>query len=46
MSLKPYKQASSTVIVLSEHYNKNIPHSFNRKEIKDHREDGILLEIH
>ncbi|CAI2171725.1 17214_t:CDS:1 [Funneliformis geosporum] len=35
--------ASSTVIALSEIFNKNIPFSFNRKEIKDHGEGGNII---
>ncbi|RIB20356.1 orotate phosphoribosyltransferase [Gigaspora rosea] len=35
--------ASSTVIALSEHYKKDVPYSFNRKEIKDHGEGGNIV---
>ncbi|CAG8511361.1 10803_t:CDS:1 [Funneliformis caledonium] len=35
--------ATSTVIALSEIFNKNIPCSFNRKEIKDHGEGGNII---
>ncbi|CAG8457996.1 18270_t:CDS:1 [Cetraspora pellucida] len=35
--------ASSTVIALSEQYNKDVPYSFNRKEIKDHGEGGNIV---
>ncbi|CAG8636219.1 24388_t:CDS:1 [Dentiscutata erythropus] len=35
--------ASSTVIALSEHYNKDVPYSFNRKEIKDHGDGGSIV---
>ncbi|CAG8560240.1 6876_t:CDS:2 [Diversispora eburnea] len=34
---------SSTVIALSEKYHKDIPYSFNRKEIKDHGEGGNIV---
>ncbi|CAB4474877.1 orotate phosphoribosyl transferase [Rhizophagus irregularis] len=34
---------SSTVIALSDVFKKNIPYSFNRKEIKDHGEGGNIV---
>ncbi|WWP01467.1 MAG: orotate phosphoribosyltransferase [Candidatus Dasytiphilus stammeri] len=34
---------TATTIALSEHYNKNVLCCFNRKEIKDHGEGGIIL---
>src|SRR6266542_1370089 len=42
-SYKGIPLAASTVIALSETYNKNIPYSFNRKEIKDHGEGGNII---
>jgi orotate phosphoribosyltransferase len=35
--------ASSTVIALAEHHQRDIPYTFNRKEIKDHGEGGQLI---
>ncbi|CAG8675174.1 1622_t:CDS:1, partial [Racocetra fulgida] len=35
--------ASSTVIALSENHKKDVPYSFNRKEIKDHGEGGKIV---
>lgn len=35
--------ASSTVIALSEHHQRDIPYVFNRKEAKDHGEGGQLV---
>ncbi|CAG8804956.1 22983_t:CDS:1, partial [Racocetra persica] len=35
--------ASSTVIALFKHYDKDVPYSFNRKEIKDHGEGGNIV---
>ncbi|RIA92027.1 orotate phosphoribosyltransferase [Glomus cerebriforme] len=34
---------SSTVIALLETFNKDVPYSFNRKEIKDHGEGGNIV---
>ncbi len=34
---------TATAIALSEHYNLDIPFSFNRKEVKDHGEGGQLV---
>ncbi|CAH1759568.1 12774_t:CDS:1 [Entrophospora sp. SA101] len=34
---------SSTAIALSTNYNKDVPYSFNRKEIKDHGEGGNIV---
>ncbi|CAG8548080.1 5497_t:CDS:1 [Acaulospora colombiana] len=35
--------SSSTVIALAEKCNKDVPYSFNRKEIKDHGEGGKIV---
>ncbi len=35
--------ASSTAIALAEHYQRNVPFSFNRKEAKDHGEGGNIV---
>lgn len=35
--------ASSTVIALAEHHQRDVPYTFNRKEIKDHGEGGQLI---
>ena len=35
--------ASSTVIALANYYQRDIPYAFNRKEIKDHGEGGLLI---
>ncbi|OQW93124.1 MAG: orotate phosphoribosyltransferase [Beggiatoa sp. IS2] len=34
---------ATTAIALAEHYQRDIPYSFNRKEIKDHGEGGIIV---
>lgn len=34
---------SSTVIALANHYQRDVPYTFNRKEIKDHGEGGLLI---
>jgi len=34
---------SATAIALASHYSKNVPYSFNRKEVKDHGEGGHLV---
>ncbi|CAG8521148.1 13826_t:CDS:1 [Acaulospora morrowiae] len=35
--------SSSTVIALAKEYNKDVPYSFNRKEVKDHGEGGNIV---
>ena len=35
--------ASSTVIALANYHQRDVPYSFNRKEIKDHGEGGLLI---
>lgn len=35
--------ASTCAIALSEHYSRNVPYCFNRKEAKDHGEGGNLV---
>jgi len=35
--------ASTTVIALAEHHQRDIPYVFNRKEVKDHGEGGQLV---
>lgn len=35
--------ASTTVVALADHHNRDIPYVFNRKEIKDHGEGGQLV---
>lgn len=35
--------ATATTIAFAEHFNKNIPYCFNRKEVKDHGEGGNLI---
>lgn len=35
--------ASSTVIALADHYQRDVPYVFNRKEVKDHGEGGQLV---
>jgi len=34
---------ATTAIALAEHYQRDIPYSFNRKELKDHGEGGIIV---
>lgn len=34
---------TATAIALAEHYQRDIPYSFNRKEIKDHGEGGVIV---
>lgn len=35
--------ASATAISLYHHYQKDVPYCFNRKEVKDHGEGGLLV---
>jgi len=35
--------ASTTVVALAEHHQRDIPYIFNRKEVKDHGEGGQLV---
>ncbi|GAB4299169.1 MAG: orotate phosphoribosyltransferase [Methylophaga sp.] len=35
--------ASTTVVALADHHNRDVPYAFNRKEIKDHGEGGQLV---
>jgi orotate phosphoribosyltransferase len=35
--------AAATAVALSEHHNRNVPYSFNRKEAKDHGEGGNIV---
>lgn len=35
--------ASATAIALAEHFNHDVPCSFNRKEVKDHGEGGLTF---
>lgn len=35
--------ASSATIALAEHYRRDVPYVFNRKELKDHGEGGLLI---
>jgi len=35
--------ASATVIALAEHHDRDVPYCFNRKEVKDHGEGGMIL---
>jgi len=35
--------ASVTAVALAEHFNRDVPVAFNRKEIKDHGEGGVLM---
>jgi orotate phosphoribosyltransferase len=35
--------ASATSIALSEHFSKDVPYCFNRKEAKDHGEGGTIV---
>ncbi|WP_427982203.1 orotate phosphoribosyltransferase [Agarivorans sp.] len=35
--------ATTTVVALDEHYGKDVPYCFNRKEAKDHGEGGNLV---
>lgn len=35
--------ATTTAVALAEHYNKDLPYCFNRKEKKDHGEGGSLV---
>src|SRR5690554_1884661 len=35
--------ASTTVVALADHHNRDVPYVFNRKEIKDHGEGGQLV---
>lgn len=35
--------ASSATIALAEHYQRDVPYVFNRKELKDHGEGGLLI---
>jgi len=35
--------AAATSIALNDSFNKNIPYSFNRKEVKDHGEGGSIV---
>jgi orotate phosphoribosyltransferase len=35
--------ATSLVIALSEHYGRNVPYAYNRKEAKDHGEGGTVV---
>ena len=34
---------SATVVALAEHYGRDVPFSFNRKEVKDHGEGGVIV---
>ncbi|NOX44054.1 MAG: orotate phosphoribosyltransferase [Gammaproteobacteria bacterium] len=35
--------ASATSIALAEHHQKDVPYSFDRKEVKDHGEGGLIV---
>jgi orotate phosphoribosyltransferase len=35
--------ASTTVVALADHYQRDVPYIFNRKEVKDHGEGGQLV---
>lgn len=35
--------ASATAIALADHHDRNIPYAFNRKEVKDHGEGGVIV---
>jgi orotate phosphoribosyltransferase len=35
--------ASTTVVALADHYQRDVPYVFNRKEVKDHGEGGQLV---
>ena len=35
--------AAATAVALSEHHGRNVPYSFNRKEVKDHGEGGNIV---
>jgi orotate phosphoribosyltransferase len=35
--------AATTAIALADHYHKDLPYSYNRKEVKDHGEGGTLV---
>ncbi|HHA19186.1 MAG TPA: orotate phosphoribosyltransferase, partial [Methylophaga sp.] len=35
--------ASTTVIALADHHQRDVPYIFNRKEVKDHGEGGQLV---
>ncbi len=34
---------ATTAVALADHYQRDIPYTFNRKEIKDHGEGGLLV---
>ncbi len=35
--------ASTAVIALADHYDRDLPYAFNRKEVKDHGEGGVIV---
>ena len=35
--------AAATAIALNDNFNRNVPYSFNRKEVKDHGEGGSIV---
>lgn len=35
--------AAATAVALAEHYGRDLPYAFNRKEAKDHGEGGIIV---
>ena len=35
--------AIATAIALNDHYQRNVPYAFNRKEAKDHGEGGVIV---
>ena len=35
--------ATATAIALNDNFNRNVPYSFNRKEVKDHGEGGSIV---
>lgn len=35
--------AATTAVALADHHNRDVPYCFNRKEVKDHGEGGILV---
>ena len=35
--------ASATAVALAEHHDRDVPYCFNRKEVKDHGEGGLIM---
>ena len=40
---KEFPLATATSIALNDSFNRNVPYSFNRKEVKDHGEGGSIV---